>query len=191
MGEGATRPARGPTPTEAVHGDTTASASTDGGALMGHRALVARERPDGRHDLHYSQWGGADCSLAGALAGGAWPPEGVTAAPLATGVAWVDVLGEHLDPLVHEALYVEADGAVTAYRSLWLGADPADPAGLLVAVRWADPCDDERVRAWFAGARSVAGAARERDALDAATAATVVERCLREWAGDREVVRVP
>jgi len=159
---------------------------------MGHRALVARERADGRHDLHRSQWGGLDCSLASALASGSWPPDGVAETPAATGVDWAALLGEHLDPLVHEALFVVPErGPVTAYRPLWLGADPADPEGLLVAVRWADPCDDARVLAWFEGARAVARAAGERGSLAPAEAATLLERRLREWAGDREVVRLP
>lgn len=31
---------------------------------MGHRALAAYEREDGRYDLHYSHWGAADFALA-------------------------------------------------------------------------------------------------------------------------------
>lgn len=158
---------------------------------MGHRALVARERADGRHDVHRSQWGGAGLSLAGRLADGGWPPEGV-AGPVATGVTWTALLGSHLDPLLHEALFVVADGGrVRAYRPLWLGADPADPEGLLVGVRWVDPTDDARVLSWFAGARAVARAACERGALGRADAATLLDHRLRAWAGDREVVRLP
>jgi hypothetical protein len=159
---------------------------------MGHRALVARERADGTHDVHRSQWGGADLSLARALDRGGWPPPSVSPDPLATGVDWPDVLGVHLDPLLHEALYVAARGApVRAYRPLWLGADPADPAGLLAAVDWADPCDDARVLAWFEGARTVARAACERGLLAPGSAATLLEARLRSWRGDREVVRLP
>lgn len=160
---------------------------------MGHRALVARERPDGRHDVHYSQWAGADLSLAHELANGAWPPPGVATEPLATGVAWTDLIETHLDALLHEALYVvAATGDVRAYRTRWLGEGEGGPDGLLVGVRWADLCDDVRVRAWFQGARCVADrAVRGPDGADPASAATLVERCLREWADDREVIRVP
>jgi len=34
---------------------------------MGHRALVAYERADGRYDLHYAHWGGTDLRLVRAL----------------------------------------------------------------------------------------------------------------------------
>jgi hypothetical protein len=159
---------------------------------MGHRALVARERGDGRHDLFRSQWGGADLSLAHELDHGGWPPPRADRDPVATGVAWTDLLGDHLDPLLHEALYVARRQAPTAaYRPLWLGADPADPSGLLAAVDRADPCDDARVLAWFAGARAVARAACDRDLLSPAGAATLVEARLRAYRGDREVVQLP
>lgn len=158
---------------------------------MGHRALVAYARGDGRYDLHYSQWGGADLTLAGRLSAPAADP--VADEPVAAGVDFVAVVADHLDPLVHEALYV-LDEQPRAYRTLWLG-DDATPdggaAGLLVEVAWADPCDDARVRAWGRGARAVAGACRERGLLSAPEAATLVERCLRAWAGDRAVVRPP
>lgn len=165
----------------------------EGGLIVGHRALIARERPDGTHDVHYSQWGGADLSLANELSSGTWPARGVATEPLATGVAWTDLVETHLDPLLHEALYVvEASGDVRAYRSRWLGVDGEGPDGLLVGVRWTDSCDDVRVRAWLQGARAVAGRAiGGSDVADPASAATLVERCLREWAADREVIRVP
>lgn len=159
---------------------------------MGHRALVVRERADGRHDVHRSQWGGADLSLARELDRDGWPPPAADRDPVATGVAWTDLLGEHLDPLTHEALFVARRQApAAAYRPLWLGADPADPSGLLAAVDWADPCDDARVLAWFAGARAVARAACERELLAPAGAAAIVEAGLRDYRGDREVVRLP
>lgn len=87
-----------------------------------------------------------------------------------------------------------------AYRPLWLGLDPDGPRrpsspdhsdGLVVAVDWAAPADDERVRAWFVGARAVARATCEAGPLTAVEVATLLEQRLRAWAGDREVVRVP
>lgn len=151
---------------------------------MGHRALVARERADGRYDVHRSQWAGADLSLARTLTSEGWPPTGPTLVPVATAVPWTDLLADHLDPLVHEALFVAPrDGPVRAYRPVWLGADHADPDGLLAGVDPATPCDDARLLAWVDGARAVA--------REGAVGPPTVERCLREWRGDREVVRVP
>lgn len=159
---------------------------------MGHRALVARQRPDGRHDLHHSQWAGTDLSLAHELANGAWPPTGVAAEPLATDVPWTGLLSTHLDPLLHEALYVvAANGDVRAYRTGWLDGGGEGSDGVLVGVRWADHCDDVRVRSWFRGARAVAQRAVRAADVTGPAAATLVERSLREWATDREVIRVP
>lgn len=197
---------------------------------MGHRALVAYGREDGSFDVYYSHWGGADLAVAGRLGGPAADP--VAEEPLAERADFATVVGRHLDPLVHEALFV-LDDEPRVYRTLWLdlgapadafadasteasadssadsSADASADAtatasadasvasanssadGLLVAVDWTDPCDDERVRAWFAGARAVAVACQEREALTRTVAATVVEQSLRDWADDREVIRPP
>lgn len=178
--------------------DGTDSVPPEERLTVGHRALIARERADGRYEIHRSQWAGADLSLAHELANGTWPPPGTETDPVATGVPWTDLLANRLDALLHEALYVVgADGAVRAYRTCWLGHASDGPGGdgpqgLLVGVRWADHCDDVRVRAWFRGASAVTErAVRDGDVADPATAPTLVERCLREWAADREVVRVP
>jgi hypothetical protein len=155
---------------------------------LGHRALVAYGRHAGRYDLHYAHWGGADLSLAGRLADPETDP--VTPDPLAVEVPFAVVVSTHVDPLVHEAVYVVDADEVRAYRSLWLGPLDVD-GGLLAAVDWAAPCDDDRVRSWFRGARSLAAAGRRGGHLTPEAAATLLERRLRDWRGDREVLRCP
>lgn len=168
---------------------------------MGHRALVAYARPDGRYDCYYAHWGGVDLGLAERLVDPERDP--VAPEPLATARPFAAVVDGVLDPLVHEALYVvdregvvgsrsgpDRERPVTAYRALWLGPIGAD-GGLLVAVDPGVPCDDARVQSWFRGARSIAAACRERESLGATEAATLLEAHLRDWAGDREVLRCP
>lgn len=155
---------------------------------MGHRALVAYGREDGRYDLYYAHWGGADLSLARRLT--APETDSVAPDPVAVGVAFPGVVREHVDPLVHEALYVVDSAEVRTYRGLWLGPVGVD-GGLLVAVDWAAPCDDARVRSWFRGARALAAGCRERGHLRAEAAATLLEERLRDWGGDRDVLRCP
>ena len=164
--------------------------------IVGHRALVAYGREDGRYDVYYSHWGGADLALARQLADPATDP--VADEPLSRAVEFAAVVGQYLDPLVHEALFV-VDDEPRVYRTLWFGfgggvdssVDESSAGGLLVGVDWTDPCDDAHVRAWFAGARAVAAACHKRGELSQTMAATVVERALRDWADDREVIRPP
>ena len=164
--------------------------------IVGHRALVAYGHEDGTYDVYYSHWGGADLAVAGQLADPATDP--VADEPLAERVEFAAVVGRHLDPLVHEALFV-LDDEPQVYRTLWFGfgggvdtpASPTPTDGLLVGVDWTDPCDDACVRAWFAGARAVAAHCHEQEGFSRSTAATVVERALRAWADDREVIRPP
>lgn len=157
---------------------------------MAHRALVAYGRADERYDVYYAHWGAADLSLATRLSTPDQDPVGPE--PLATGVPFEAVVGEVLDPLMHEALYVLAEGSdppVRAYRVLWLGPVGVG-GGLAVAVDPESPCDDPRVVAWFRGARALAAACRRRDGVPAETVATLLEEHLRDWAGDREVLRL-
>ena len=159
--------------------------------IVGHRALVAYRREDGSYDVYYSHWGGADLAVAGRLGDPTTDP--VADDPLAEQAEFAAVVGRYLDPLVHEALFV-LDDEPRVYRTLWFGfgdRSGTSADGLLVGVDWDDPCDDARVRAWFAGARAVATHCREQVGLSRATAANVVERALRAWAGDREVIRPP
>jgi hypothetical protein len=168
---------------------------------MGHRALLARERPDGRYDVYYAHWGGADLSLARRLAGN-WAPDeppdpasdpAVRNAPRSVGVAFEAVLADHLDPLVHELLVVLGRDAVDAYRPLWFGpvAGEADTPSALVSVDPRVARDDERVLAWFRGTRDAVADLLARGAIDGPTASTCLRRRLRAWGRDREVIHVP
>ncbi len=160
---------------------------------MGHRALLARERPNGRYDAYYAHWGGADLSLARRLADSLAPDEppdpaadpAVREDPLAVGVTWTALLAEHLDPLVHEALFVVDEGDIAAYRPLWFG--PVDGGAVVAVDPWA-PCDDERVLAWFRGTRDAVADLIATGAVPEDVAAACLRRRLRAWTDDREVV---
>lgn len=157
--------------------------------MMGHRALVARERDDGRYDCYYSHWGGTDVSLAGRLDRKPWTHDLVDPSPVATDVSWDTILADHFDALVYEAMYVlPADRDARAYRSCWLG--PLADRGLLVAVATDDPGDDGYVRGWLDGARDALAACVERGLLDPATAHSTIETELPARMGDREVIWV-
>jgi hypothetical protein len=143
---------------------------------MGHRALVAYRRPDRLYDLRYSHWGGEGLSLA----------EGITAAtPLADGAVEADLLADsiardriltdHLDPCVHEALYLVAPGAdyaVDAYRVCWLewGDGRDGGRGAIVA---ADPDDDPAV--WFRATKTALADVVEMGALPRRAARAYLE----------------
>lgn len=154
---------------------------------MGHRALVARERPDGTYDVYYSHWGGADLSLARDLDGEPWAHPQVDPDPMATGVPWDELLGAHLDALVHEALFVLPQAGPTgAYRPVWPG--PLDCPVPLVAVRPGDRCDDTFVRHLLGGARDALVGVYEDGHLDAADAGAAFRDAVADAVGDREVV---
>lgn len=172
----------------------SAGSPTDrrGAVRMGHRALVARQGPDGRYDLYYAHWGGADLSLARRLADSPDPGEsptqpadpGISDDPLAVGVDRDELFADHLDPLVHEALFV-VDDDVTAYRPLWFG--PVDGGAVVGVDPWA-ACDDERVRAWFEGTRDAVADLLATGAVTEDAAARCLRRRVRSWAADREVL---
>ncbi|MEF8774331.1 MAG: DUF6735 family protein [Halobacteriales archaeon] len=153
---------------------------------MGHRALLARERAGGRYDVYYSHWGGADLSLARDVGTDPRTHPQVDPDPIATAVAWDEVLSVHLDPVVHEALFVlGGDGDVAAYRPV-----PPESLGgpaVAVAVDPADPLDDAHARGWFAGARETLGTAIEAGDLEATAARTAYQTAVGGRFGDREV----
>lgn len=137
---------------------------------MGHRALVAFERPDGRYDLHHSQWGADELQLLATLErldGRATPAEapGVHAEPILACVSTAVVL-DFLDPREYEALFVVGDD-VAAYLVLWLGLEaetaPWDrtPASLVrngaALVPVADPETGPRVRQFVRITKEVLG----------------------------------
>jgi hypothetical protein len=146
---------------------------------MGHRTLVAYDR-DG-YDLHYAHWGVAPADLtpetpfggppndgwarerAGELsapAGGRLTEGGETAVdadPIATDLPFVE-LGEYVDPVEHEALYVvDREFSVRTYL-VW-GFDGrafGRTGGPTVAlVGYDGESDATYLRGWRAGARAV------------------------------------
>jgi len=144
---------------------------------MGHRALVGYRRPDVGYDVHYSHWGGEGLALVSALghddpfADGAVEPD-----PLAEGVELGELLSTHLDPRIHEALYLVSPAfRVAAYRSLWLGwgDDREPPRGAIVAAE-PGPADRE-LRAWFRGVKTTLTDVVELGALDRRTATAYLE----------------
>jgi hypothetical protein len=181
---------------------------------VGHRALVAVERADGRYDCHYShggayEWGLLD-SLAAATDGGA-PASGdhdekpsvdpravpgVDPAPLATGVSFETVVDTHLDFCTHEACYrVDRDGT-ESFFVCWFGFPAVETyrsgAGALIGIDAADArADGALVRGWFTGAKGVLAAAVDEGRLTPAEARDRLRVRLRAWAGDRTVVFGP
>ncbi|MFC4245506.1 DUF6735 family protein [Natribaculum luteum] len=118
---------------------------------MGHRALVAYQRPDHLYDVRYSHWGGEDLQLVASLSPDAPLAHGVVDSEvLADSVARSRILSGYLDPCIHEALYlVSPEFEVTAYRVLWLewGDGREDGRGAIVEVELGDR--DLEVRTWF------------------------------------------
>ncbi|MCU4925595.1 hypothetical protein OB905_06285 [Halobacteria archaeon AArc-dxtr1] len=97
---------------------------------MGHRAIVAYRRPDGRYDLRYSHWGGDELSLLERidvetpLAGGLVDPT-----VLEPRVSVAELLERVLDPRTYETLYLVSTAfSVEAEWVCWLGWD-ADRTG--------------------------------------------------------------
>lgn len=185
---------------------------------MGHRALVAYERSDGRYDLHRAHWGG-DRDLRAALTReapfggprertglaalldrlGVAPAGGVLASdpgwavdpePVATGLGRREV-HQRVDFGEHELLYVvSAAFDVTAYAALGFGLDPlVRPAGGALVELPDDDFAVDRRRAWWRGVRDGVRAARPRGTSDGDCRPLLVA-ALRERAGDRAVVVV-
>ena len=163
---------------------------------MGHRALVAYERPDGRYDLHYAHWGAAGLALrreitpetpfAGRNRDG-WTPR-VDPTPRARAVSFDD-LPDHFDAREFEALYVVTLAwVVAAYLPLWFGPtlDSDVDAGALVGVESRE--DARRVRRWFHATRAVVRDVVARGALPERDAVAYLATRVTEWAGDRREV---
>jgi hypothetical protein len=148
---------------------------------MGHRTLVAYDR-DG-YDLHYAHWGVDPESLTAETPFGGRPddgwardrterlldPEGgrlseppgtaVETDPIATGLSFVEI-GEHVDALEHEALYVVAgDFSVRTYLIFALdGYAVGREGGPAIALVGHDGAADAAyLRGWLAGARALRG----------------------------------
>ncbi|WP_323173916.1 DUF6735 family protein [Natrialba sp. PRR66] len=119
---------------------------------MGHRALVAYRRPDRLYDLRYSHWGGTDLTLADEITAETPLADGtVSSELLADSIARDRILTAHLDPCVHEALFLvdpAANYTVSSYHVCWLewGDGHGDERGAIVEP---DPHDDTAIRTWF------------------------------------------
>lgn len=173
-----------------MYGDGTITAA------VGHRALVAYERPDGRYDCHYAHWGAADLALRRDVGpetpftgedDDRWSPR-VDPAPRARAVRFED-LTDYLDFAQIEALYVVTLAwVVTTYLPLWFGPTPDSDrhAGALVTVE--DTDDARRVRRWFRATRAVVRDTVARDALTEDDATDYLAARVTEWAGDRRAV---
>lgn len=129
---------------------------------MGHRALIALARRDGRYDLRESQWGGEDLR----------PPDPEATVSLAGDVPGERVLPDHADPWRYEALFVQRE-SVRGYRVRPLGWDLDPPTrGAIVAV---SPADDAAFRTWFRTTKSRLGECVDAGAVPERIARSVLE----------------
>jgi len=149
---------------------------------VGHRALVAYERPTGGYTVRYSQWGAHGYRLLDAitastpLGGGRGDDDAspcVRPEPVGIVADLAEFAADSIDPLAHEAAYVVDDGfAVRAFEPLAFWHDEPTVAfgGALVALRPdRDPNADAReLRAWRRGAAATGLPDEPVDALTAA-----------------------
>lgn len=133
---------------------------------MGHRALVAYERPTSGYTVRYSQWGAHGYRLVDAVTastplggcrGGEDAPPYVRPEPVDVVADLAEFAADAVDPLTHEAAFVVDDGFdVRAFEPLAFWHDEPTPAfgGALAALRRdRDPSADAReLRAWRRGA---------------------------------------
>ncbi|ELY93806.1 hypothetical protein C483_03984 [Natrialba hulunbeirensis JCM 10989] len=153
---------------------------------MGHRALVGYRRPDGLYDLRYSHWGGADRSLVAELTADTPLADGaVSASLLADSIARDRILTDHLDPCVHEMLFLVEPSAgyeVTPYHVCWLewGDGHGDGRGALIGTDQTD----ESVRTWFRAIKTTLSDVIEMGVLSQRAAQSYLEaRVCEEYAG--------
>lgn len=181
---------------------------------MGHRALVAYERPTGGYTVRYSQWGAFGYRLLEAitestpLGGRRGADDSPRVRPGAVGVAddLAALAAEYVDPLAHEAAFVVDDAfRVRAFEPLafWSDAPTTAYGGALVSLRRErDPAADaSELCAWRRGATSLLPMDGDAscDAPDEATVGTAgvrrTHRCLYAALEDevegRRVERIP
>ncbi|WP_222918445.1 DUF6735 family protein [Natrinema sp. SYSU A 869] len=145
---------------------------------MGHRALVAYQRPDRLYDLRYSHWGGETLSLADEITATTPLADGAVEGPLlADSISRDRILRDHLDPCVHEALYLVApadDYGVEPYRVCWLewGDGRDGGRGAIVASR---PNDGSTIRVWFRATKTALADIIEMGALSRRAAQAYLE----------------
>ncbi|SIQ82904.1 hypothetical protein SAMN05421858_0536 [Haladaptatus litoreus] len=167
---------------------------------MGHRALVAYERPDGRYDRHYAHWGATSLALRHKItaktpfagegkSGIRWKPA-IEPTPQDTALSCEETAKFDFQQI--EAFYVVSLAwVVTTYIPLWFGpTERADRrVGALVAV-----CDDHdavHVREWFRATRAVVRDMVGRGVLGEHEATNYLASRTTEWAGEhREVITV-
>jgi len=178
---------------------------------VGHRAVVAYERPGGGYTVRYSQWGAKAYRLLDAIAastplgGGSGDDDApaVRPEPLGTAADVPAVAESYVDPLLHEALFV-VSGAfdVRAFEpvAFWHGTPTAVHGGAVVELRRdRDPTVEAReLRAWRRGATALAdwpaSTADDGRSGPPGEAAAVHGRlfdALAEEAGDRECHPIP
>ncbi|WP_246084465.1 DUF6735 family protein [Salinadaptatus halalkaliphilus] len=145
---------------------------------MGHRALVAYRRPDRLYDLRYSHWGGQDLALVDAIGPETPLADGAVEAPLlADSVARDRILTAHLEPCIHEALYLVRPGenyTVTAYRVCWLEWADGREEGRGAIVE-SESATDRAVETWFRATKTVLGDLVEMGALSRRSAQAYLE----------------
>ena len=166
---------------------------------MGHRALLAYERDDGRYDCHRSHWGGADFSLADAITAADPFAEraaaGVDPEPVDSDLELHEIVENRLDFLHHEAFYrVGTDYEVTPFHVCWLGLEAecetverSETVGDGVVVA-AEPPDDF-FRGWFRGTKATVGEMVDRGLLAPDDAREYLAGRVESWATEREVIR--
>nr|WP_255665765.1 DUF6735 family protein [Haladaptatus sp. DYF46] len=170
-------------------------------ATVGHRALVAYERPDGRYDRHYAHWGATDLALRHEIAAetpfadgngkrnpNRWTPA-IDPTPRERALSFEDAAT--FDYRAYEAFYVVSLAwDVTAFLPLWFGTTDDEPhAGVLVEVDSEN--DAERARRWFRATRAVVRDMVCREALDEPEVHDYLDARVSEWTGSRrEVISV-
>lgn len=157
---------------------------------VGHRALVARTRADGRYDLYRSQWGAHEWRLAAALGDGT--SDGELDGPVATDCSFETIVTDHVDFRTHEALFVVADDTVRPYLVCWFGLPGVDGStsrtGALVGVETGrSALDGEYLRGWFAGVKATVLALVADDHLDPATARAMLVLRVESLTDERRV----
>ncbi|ELY53137.1 hypothetical protein C491_21980 [Natronococcus amylolyticus DSM 10524] len=148
---------------------------------MGHRALVAYERPDRLYDLRYSHWGGTRLDLVDRIEDERPLADGVIEeSPVAKAVAGERILSDFLDPCKYEALYLVREGGSDGYRVAWLEWDErrGGDRGAIVELEPGEA--DREFRRWFRATKTVLGDIVElwqfpRDAARTYLEARVVE----------------
>lgn len=165
---------------------------------VGHRALVALERTDGRYDLYHSQWGAADWKLApatwwhgsaGSAADGPSARALAESDPRATDCPFDEIVAEHLDFQQYEVLFgVGRSRTVRPYLVCWFGFPTTvrrDPThGALVAIDPASPeTDGEYHRGLFEGTKAIVATLVERETVTPAQGQALLRDRVEAWSG--------